>query len=323
MQHIEPLPRGIKNLNFRVRVGDAEWVLKRHPAAARARLSDSHRFEVRLAESGFPVAPLRRAASGATVVETREGVFDLHSWVSGRQFSIADRGAMHAEHPDLASRLGSVMGDLHREGQQALDGVPGLVPATALPTTPYPAIATVRRGLFQRLQASAKLLRRRRTPLDAWFEQILPDIVHRAESCTLPQVAARVDPADAILAHNDVNWENLVFGPSLEVLAVLDFDNARTLPRALEIGAAAVVLIGTDAARFERFMESYARTARTRPDPRAVRLGMELKCVRSILWSIDAHARGRVADGTMLETWCRHLEADLRVLTAMRADDRW
>lgn len=320
VEQVEAMPQGIKNRNFRVRAQGREWVLKHHPAAAAARLRDSHRFEVLLAAAGFPVARLLLPAPGGTFVQTETGVFDLHEWVHGRQFSIEERSVMHAEHPDLAAGLGSVLGDLHREGRQALGDVAGPVAVAELLSAPYRGVAGIRRGRSRRFQVTAKLRRRPRTDLDAWFLDVLPDIVRQAKLLTSPRLAAHVDPGDAILAHNDVNWENLVFGRSLEVLAVLDFDNARALPRALEVGATAVVLVGADEARLERFTKSYALSAGVLPDPTAVRLGMQWKCVRSLLWSLDAYARGRVADMTMLETWCRHLDADLRELTATTPD---
>ena len=52
---LEPLPRGIKNLNHRVRAGGEDWVLKRHPGSVdAARLAVTHAFEARLATAGLP-----------------------------------------------------------------------------------------------------------------------------------------------------------------------------------------------------------------------------------------------------------------------------
>ena len=79
-----------------------------------------------------------------------------------------------------------------------------------------------------------------------------------------------MDGSDIVLAHNDLNWENLVLGDDLEVLAVLDFDNACLLPRALDLGAAAVVLVGSDERRLDDFLQAYADAAGREVDCAAV-----------------------------------------------------
>lgn len=310
---LEPLPRGIKNLNHRVRAGGEDWVLKRHPGSVdAARLAVTHAFEARLATAGLPVARIRPPSAGGTVVTIPAGVYTMHSWVHGRHIGIDQREQAHAEHPQLARRLGALVGQLHREGLPSdHTGAGAALSVEALLAGPGRTMASIQHGRPHRFRKVARLRRRPRNSLDDWALEHLPDLARHARALSSSALARAVDGSDIVLAHNDLNWENLVLGDDLEVLAVLDFDNACLLPRALDLGAAAVVLVGSDERRLDDFLQAYADAAGREVDCAAVLIGMRWKSVRSMLWSIDSYASGRTADPGMVEVWCRHLHACL------------
>ncbi|QBX54632.1 hypothetical protein EXE58_03540 [Nocardioides seonyuensis] len=308
---LEQLPRGIKNLNYKVRASGQDWVLKCHQAAGAAeRLASSHRMELALGQAGFPVAPLRRLESGRTIVETPTGVFTLHAWVEGRQISIDQREQALSDKPALVEELGGLLGELHREAAGSLGHGSGNGQADVLARLAAPSeiAARVRRGGTLGTSKTLKMrLRGPRNEFERWILEVLPDLFRRADRLASPEVASQVDGGDVVVAHNDLNWENVVLSPSLDVLAVLDFDNASVLPRALDVGAAAVVLVGVEPSRVERFSSAYAQASGVSVERSALALGMQWKCVRSILWTIDAYASGKVGRSELAATWCGHL----------------
>lgn len=309
VDQFERMPVGVKNLNFRVRACGEDWVLKCHPGARAAQsLARTQRFEQALAHDGLPVARLHRTPSGDTVVTQPSGSFTLHSWVEGRHIPIDRRDDTFSGSPQLASRLGELVGHLHRVGTD-LAGTDRIDVARLL-AGPRRSVSSIRRGPPHRFQKMARLrLRRSPSDLDRWILQRWPWLRREARQLGSADLAPRFDATDVVLAHNDLNWENLLLGPDLDIVAVLDFDNATPMPRALDLGAAAAVLIGPHEDRLTDFLEAYAETTGHVPNRDLVRIGMRWKCVRSMLWSIDSRVSGRVADERMVATWCRALES--------------
>lgn len=317
---VDPLPQGIKNRNYKVRGPEQDWVLKCHRGSGAAeRLAFTHRVELALGEAGFPLAPIRRLDSGGTTVETPAGIFTLHGWVDGHHVSIDQREQVLAEHPSLVEGLGRLLGESHRVTAGLLDEAhpdrarrAGVSERLAAPRS---IASRIRRGGVLGTPKTLRLrLGRRRSEFDSWIVGVLADVTRRADFLALPEVAAQVDPADVVVAHNDLNWENLVLDQAYEVTAVLDFDNAALLPRALDVGAAAVVLVGPDSSTVDRFLTAYGNASGVRVERSAVEVGMKWKCVRSILWTIDAYLSGAVGDPEMAATWCKHLYASAQAL---------
>lgn len=307
---LDRLPRGIHNLNYRVRADDADWVLKCHRGVGMAaRRATTHDLELTLHDAGVPVAKLRQTASGTTLVPTEAGVFTVHAWVDGVQISIAERDGTHRSHPHLAEELGSMLGAMHRASGGARADGPVLT-ARLLTEGPRRSVSSIRHGRPSRFRKVARLrLRPRKSEFDAWILANLPGLCRDAAAIASSEVWSGLAGQDMVLDHHDLNWENLVLTPELGVGAVLDFDNASVVPRDLALGAAAAVLIGPDPGRVHRFVTAYARVAEAAPDPWAVNVGMHVKCLQSTLRSIDAYLSRRVVDTTMLEPWCRHLQS--------------
>lgn len=317
IEQIEQLPQRVKNVNFRVRAAGREWILKCHTPAAAKNLGFSHQLELLLAESGFPVAALQRSRSADTLVRHGETCFTLHSWVRGRQFSIDQRDREIAEHPGLVPELGRAVGELHRIGQPLVGQAPGRVEPGWLLGGPRRTVTSIRRGRPPQLFKALRLrLRPAKSEFDRWILDRLPELYRQADALAATTLTEQ-DATDLVVAHNDLNWENLIFGPEQELLAVLDFDNAAVLPRALDVGAAAAVLVGGSSSGMDEFLAAYALASGREVDRELVELGMRWKCMRSILWSIDSYLSGRVAEPTLVETWCRHLGECLKA-TAQR-----
>ena len=143
--------------------------------------------------------------------------------------------------------------------------------------------------------------------------QVLPGVARRADDLAETTIAHRVRPSELGLIHNDLTWENLILDEEFRVRAVIDFDNVTRAPWVLEVGAAAVVLAGTDPHKVEAFVTAYEEASGRGLDRDLVRLGMEVKCLRSITTSFVAHLGGH-ADPGLLAPWCRDLHASLRAL---------
>ena len=310
---LERLPQGIKNVNYRVQDRGAGWVLKAHPAGAGVRLRRTHPFEQSLAAAGVPVAPLQTTTGHGTFVESEGGVFTLHGWVRGRQIGVAGREVAFLERPTLAGELGAVVGLIHRTGAPLVDREAQPPDIPHLLGAPMRTVASISHGPPHRFLKVARVRARRPTSgFDRWVLEHLTMLRREARSLAGPQPAQVVPGTDVVLAHNDLNWENLILDDDWSLAAVLDFDNAAPLPRALDVGAAAAVLIGSDGPRFEQFLDSYQRSAGTQVDRAAVLLGMRWKCLRSMLWSVDAYLSGRVQDPELVLAWCSALDATRR-----------
>lgn len=312
--HIERLPVQVKNINFRVRTDKGDWVLKRYPHGHSERLRLTHGLELLLGETDFPTARLQRSETGETLVAHAGAWYSLHSWVEGHQISIDQREQTATQHPAIVEELGGALGTFHAltDGMLHADGA--TAEAAHLLASGKRAATAIRRGRPPNVFPGARLrLRRHKSAFDNWLVATLPSIYREAEIlATAPGTA--VDSSDVVVSHHDVNWENLLFDDQFKLVALLDFDNARRLPRTLDVGLAAAVLTGADPERLRRFLGAYESTSGHAVDPEAVMLGMRLKCVRSILWSASAYIAGRVGDTSKIATWCQHLEECLHAL---------
>lgn len=315
VETISPLLSGAGAVTgFRLRSDGQEWALKGYPTGAAVDgLTTAHRLECQLAKADFPLAALHAAPGGETVVRWGPASYVVHEWVDGRHLSVVDRDALIGARPHVVGHLGGLVGTLHSISSQ--------IPFDGPPADPDRLLEAPRGTLRQLRWPHSRVLpgwqRLRRKPaaceFDRWVLDVLPEVAQRAHHLAGASIASRLDPSEVGLIHNDINWENLVLDEQFRVRAVIDFDNVTRAPWVLEVGAAAVVLAGAAPDRVEEFVAAYEDAAAWRLDRDLVRLGMELKCVRSISTSIVAHLRGH-ADPRRLEPWCRDLHATLRTL---------
>lgn len=329
VQSLSPLViAGTRDCSLRVRASGGDWVLKRHPPDGLQRLQDAHGWELRLQRDGFPVAPLRHAGHGGTLVRTADSLWSMHAWVPGRHLSIAERDDARARDPELPARMGAMVGMLHRVSKERDRGTPTRFPhgrgigdgnlgdPDRLLRAPGYALRRLRRPrlrppglpLVQTLR-----LRPNKSDFDRWILQTLPEVVQHAGRLSRHTFSGE-GPPDVGLIHHDLNWENIVLDEDLSLRALLDFDNAIRGPWMLEVGSAAVVLAGTDPVSLERFLSAYQAESGIEVDVHLVRVAMQLKCVQSILNSLVIYLAGDT-DITLREPWCRHLFASLRDLT--------
>lgn len=291
-----------------------KWALKGYTTgAARERLAMAHALEARLAAAGFPVAALHAAPGGDTIVRVGPAWYALHDWVDGRHLSVLDRDGVTEAGPRLVGQLGSLIATLHTTSSRIpFDGVPE--DPDRLLRAPRATLRHVRWSRRRWLSGWQRLrLKPGKSAFDWWVLDILPEIAQRADAFAETSIAARVHPWEIGLIHNDVNWENLVLDEQLGVRAVIDFDNVVRAPWVLEVGAAAVVLVGSAPDKVEEFVSAYEDVVGHDLDRDLVRLGMELKCVRSLATSIAAHLDGRVDPGR-IAPWCHDLHDSLRAL---------
>lgn len=318
IERVEPLPRRIKNTNFRIRADGRDWVVKAHEGVqVGQRLALAHALELRLADSNFPVAQLQRSEAGHTLVEGAGMHFSLHSWVDGQQIAIADRDRVLATYPDLLRHLAQALGTLHRvAGALEHSGEdPPIVSATRLLRSPRHTARRLAR-LRPPLSSTWHSLRikRRKTDFDQWIIQAMPEIASYARQLARASLAPARHTDEIIISHHDINWENLIFDEEFQLLALLDFDNVMRAPRVLEVASAAVVLAGGKRSRVEAFVAAYEGVTRVQLDHDVIRLAVTMKCTQSILNSINTYLNGNVADTELLSSWCYHLYESLQEL---------
>ena len=298
----------------RLRSDGREWALKEYStSSALERLAMAHTLEARLAAAGFPVAALHTGPAGETIVGVGAASYSMHEWVDGQHLSIVDRDVLTEARPHLVRELGGLIATLHAISSQ--------IPFDGPPTDPDRLLTGSRAALRQIRWSRRRWLSRwqrlrlksGKSDFDRWVLDVLPEVARRADDLATTSIASRVEPSEVGLIHNDINWENLVLDKEFRVEAVIDFDNVTRAPWVLEVGAAAVVLAGAAPHKVEEFVSAYEDVAGRRLDRDLVRLGMKMKCVRSITTSIVAHLDGR-ADPRRLAPWCRDLQASLRAL---------
>lgn len=320
-----PLGAGTKNSSYLVRADGHTWVLKSvagSPPARRACLAVA--LETRLGEAGFPVAPLRRSASGQALVKDGRTHFTLHAWVEGQQETISERDELLGRHPELVERLASALGAMHQIGSQLDRGDLELPAITAESLLRAPSLS-LRRLHRPRRHAPvlspwhALRLRREKSDFDQWIIEALPHVAQEAARISRYSVGRLLRQSEAILIHNDLNWENLIFDSERRLLAILDFDNMTRAPRIIELGAATVTLIGTDRRLVDEFVGVYEDLSHVATDREALAYAMSLKCVQSILNAVTIYLRGGSRDPERLEAWCRHLYESMDELRSRRA----
>lgn len=320
IESVERVPQRLKNVNYRVRAGGADWVLKRYTAPQAERLRFTHGLERELAKSGFPLAQLRTAPTGESFLADETGIYTLHRWVVGSQISIDQRDATIEAHPNMVADLGATLGRFHLlTSRMALPELAHPVAADRLLGAPRRAAATIRRGRPPEILKELRLrLRPRKSPFDRWILEQLPALYQHAERLATTPLRDRIDATGIVVSHHDINWENLVFDHDFQLQALLDFDNATTLQRDLDVGLAAAVLVGPDAERLTTFLAAYSEAAEHAVDRSLVELGIEVRCARSILWSINFYLDHHVADEGMLQTWCAHMYECLDEVSSSR-----
>lgn len=315
IETIKPIAQRLRNENYRVRADDQDWVVKRYrPEQVTRRLERAHVLEARLLGAGFPAATILSTDSGQTLVQEGAHHYSVHAWVEGVKVSVADRELVLSHQPSFMESMGAHLGALHRISA-TIDRTGELELARSL-EQPSRTLARVRRARLPRPSRWQRLRwKPKKTAFDRWIIEVMPEVARQAELLSRHAVTGGVEPADVIVIHNDINWENLIFDEEFHLRALIDFDNADVGLRPFEIGSAAVVLGGADPERRRAFLTSYAEVAGVPVDEGLVDLGMVARCVRSLAWSISVYLNGAVQDTELLASWCAHTYESLQRLT--------
>lgn len=306
------IPQRLTNLNARFRIADRQWVIKRYTDSnTQERLALSHQVQRLLDACHFPVARLEQTREGATLVQRGEDFYSVHTWVSGVHI---DGVALYLKGsaPDVAiiEEIAHSLGNYHRymrehfagAAQHAADG-------TLEKIIRQPAGLALRIRQKRQREPLRELWRKckpNKNDFERWLKNAAP-LLAQADALALIKPQHFQAPDDLIVAHNDLNWENLIFDERQRLKAVIDFDNVVVTHRMFEVGAACVVFAGSDTALRQRFLDAYCTSAGMDLDMNALEVGMKIKCLKSVLWSVWAYLNGNIVDHAMLADWCTFL----------------
>lgn len=309
----EEIPQRLTNLNARFRIGDRQWVIKRYTERnAPQRLALSHEVQRYLAEQHFPVAALEITRNGTTLVQHGDDYYSVHAWVSGRHVNgLRLHQQKQAPEDAIVQEIARTLGHYHR-----------LMTGRFLPEEDAARTEAASKALRQPAAIAERIRQKKRqqplwnlkqkfrfnkSPLEQWLQSSLEGFLQQAEQLA---VNRQIEPAamdDLIVAHNDINWENLIFDDAGTLRAIIDFDNVAILPRQFEVGAACIVVAGPRRAQRQLFLEAYEQASGLTVTPAALQAGMQIKCLRSLLWSAWSNMHGNVADNELLADWCYYL----------------
>jgi Ser/Thr protein kinase RdoA (MazF antagonist) len=238
------------------------YVLRRQPPGLTAAdLRFRHAFMAHLSSSGLPVPQLLPRADGATCTITADGVYELQTWLGGREF-VTDDAANEAE----LEAAGRMLGRLH-QASAAFAWEPHHWPAD--------------RSADGLAQAYIALIRQAAEHPSA-SHPVAIGLARVAETCEERRVAAAealaLEPQPPQLhIHGDFQAHNLRFTP-LGVSAIYDFDAAHWDTRLLELAYGLLYVTGVrwddassptpplvddgmDILRVHRFLGAYGREA--------------------------------------------------------------
>ena len=292
VESFKVIPVRLQNQNAKVRVAGVDYVLKCYESARLPKnIALSHELQHKLCAAGFPVAKLELLKNGESLWGEGDYAYSVHQWVNGQHYEFLTPDSAVPEL--LVDEVATCLAHLHALVVQELP-YSGVVTSSRMVQDELgqSTLAKSRHLWRLRLRWSKSALERR--ALVAWpvMAKLADRIVYDNE-----------DFGEILLAHNDINWQNVVFDASGKLKALIDFDNIRYVPRALEVGYAALVLVGADEAKLSRFVATYTEQSGQKVDINAVRLAMRIRCLRSFGWAFQAILNRRIGDEKVLLTW--------------------
>lgn len=313
LDELSIVPRRLTNQNARFRIEDREWVIKRYNANNPPKnLLLSHELQKCMIQHGLPVARLELTRSGESFVTLHQYIYTIHQWIRGVHHNPIESG--HAISAKLVNEIAVNLGRFHSLVSTHCEHrvEPELESAKSL-------LRTLRDNAND-MHARSRLGVRRDTlwkwkpfksRLDCWILESLPKFQTMAERLSTLSLESMPSLQDVILAHNDINWLNLIFDQDENLIAIIDFDNIQFAPRQFEIGSAALVVSGGNGDFLNLFLKTYQEASGLSVDPDAVRISMLIRCARSYLWSVQAYRNNAIHDVSMLEAWMRFLDNSL------------
>ncbi|MCP3670906.1 MAG: phosphotransferase [Gammaproteobacteria bacterium] len=299
------IPQKLSNQNAWFEIDNRRWVIKFYRTGIISnKLKLSHQLQLQLIESGFPVAKLETSTDGQTLIKTANGYYSIHRWVEGRH--IHSPSINSTAPTDVIREVASMLGRFHQLGaEEAHSG------ELATLDKAFSAPAELARTQDRRRDLKPSRIFRLRikpikTSFDRWILQHFEQLCQQASQLA-EQLHKLPSFREFIAIHNDINWDNLIFNDDNKLAAIIDFDNLMPFSRQYEIGAATLVIAGTDNEAVTHFLNSYRQASGLNVDNAAVMIAMRHKCVRSIIWSIHSYLGGNIEDRAALQSWCKYL----------------
>ncbi|MGI9015404.1 MAG: phosphotransferase enzyme family protein [Phycisphaerales bacterium] len=262
IERLREYPRGSRRSpKVRILTRTGEYLLKRRsPAQNPYRVAFSHRLQLHLADSGFPVARLIGTRSdNNSMVQQDNFVYEMFEYVRGQFFCASNRESQYA---------GFTMGRLH-----------GLLAAHEIIYNPPEGTYHAAPGIFKHIAAIPQAVTT--VDVDADEADLLATCAYLRNA--YEQAVAHVDAAgfntwQKSVIHGDWHPGNLLFNDAHKVIAVLDFDSARLEHRTADLANGALqfaMLIGdTDdpltwpdglaSERLRAFVRGYDQAARVK-----------------------------------------------------------
>jgi Ser/Thr protein kinase RdoA (MazF antagonist) len=242
-----PLPGDGPHRAWRVETGTGTVLLKRYGDADRRRVLFEHSVTTALDAAGLPVPAPIPARTGRTLVQAERRAYALYPWTEGTR-----RGGLELS-LDQCRRLGKLLGRLHAE----LDRLtPPVQQSLLVPTSR--AACTV--AAVDRLLAAL--------PADGDDFDALAGWRLRERRVLLEELADHQPPEAEAFAvgyvHGGFHAQNLLYGRTRQVAAVVGWGGLRVAPFAGDLVRAAVALFagygderGLDLDRVESFVRGH------------------------------------------------------------------
>lgn len=233
---------GTLNDNYRVSSGTRQFFVRHHRADCdRDQIIAEHALVVWVGERGIPVARPLADREGRTITETADGFWSVFPWIAGRSLVRGRIGASDAR----------ALGAMHGRIQTTLAAHPRSGEQQALRWDAADSLSVLRdvEAVAIRAQADPWLLEGLRTQA-----RMLEADWSRAPSAfgSLPSQ----------LVHGDYHDEQMLFGRRDDIIAVVDWENARVLPRVYEVLRALALSRLTRPPLLEAYLSGYREHVR-------------------------------------------------------------
>ena len=143
---------------------------------------------------------------------------------------------------------------------------------------------------------------------------LFPEMDHIIKHIAFDSRYKKLNYNDLIASHGDWNHENLLFRDS-QISCLIDFDNARIVPRAYDIGSA-LATVCFCGEHEEEFLSAYELSSGLkRPNPEVIRVCVLTRILNSLSWQLVNFPKLRGNQKEKSEWWmlqlCQALESEL------------
>ncbi|WP_321371045.1 phosphotransferase [uncultured Desulfuromusa sp.] len=319
----QKIPQGLYNNNYRIKIGKLSWVIKFYPSSANnSRTKLSHQLQSTLYDNGFPLAKLETTKDQSFFVEKDDSFYTVHQWVEGKHLSpLTDSNLItNAAVTQIACSLAKMHRIVSSTSFVPPDEINAIHWERLFSKSIEQCSSLMHRRSWHFSRFNSLKLKWRKSNFDGWIIDRLPFFLEIAKKLNDEIFHEDVFVnGNEIPIHNDINWENIIFDSTGDLLAYIDFDNSIYADRLYEVGAAAIVISGSDELKLKVFIEAYNDAFGEVCSDRVIYAAMVIKCLNSILFSINSYLKGKIKNYQMLESWCLYLEKSLEsILTCHR-----